>query len=206
MGLGAVNLRTLLTCLWPGLAPLWWRGSWQGLVEATVFAAGLNLLLTATFVWPQWVEAPWPMVGWVALSGYWLVATWRSCQALPRLIDGKPDGISEGLFRQAQAEYLKGNWYDAEKLIGQLLQRRPRDVEGLLLLATLYRHTGRPTEGLATLDRLERLDGAGRWILEITTERRRLMQLAEEGRGSSGAASNITAAAEDLSVGASQAA
>lgn len=171
-------LRTLMTCLWPGLAPLWWRGRWSGLVSALVFAAGLNLLLTATFVWPEWVERPWLELGWLALGGVWLVACWRSWRELPTLVDDQIDAVAQTLFVQAQTEYLKGNWYDAEKLLEQLLARRPRDIEGLLLLATLQRHADRPDEALATLERLERLNGSARWLLEIAQERQKIEQLA----------------------------
>lgn len=177
----------LVTCLWPGLAPLWWRGAWSGLYEAAAFTLGFNLLLVATFVWPQWIGSPWPMLGWVTAAMFWLSACWRAWRNLPRLVDSRPDAQSEVLFTSAQAEYLKGNWYDAEKQVEQLLARRPRDVEGLLLLATLQRHTQRTQAAEQTLDRLEKLDGAQRWTLEIDHERRQLKRQAEE-EGSSGAA------------------
>lgn len=174
------TMRTLLTCLWPGLAPLWWRGHWAGLVEAVAFATGLNLLLMATYVWPQWVEQPWPTMSWFALSGVWVFACWRNWHKLPTLVDDQLDNTSQALFVQAQTEYLKGNWYDAEKLLQQLLVRRPRDIEGLLLMATLFRHTRRRDEAVTTLERLERLNGSGRWLLEIAHERQKLKRLAEE--------------------------
>lgn len=174
------TMRTLSTCLWPGLAPLWWRGTWSGLVAAVAFAAGLNLLLVATFVWPAWVERPWPTLGWAALGGVWLVACWRNWRKLPTLVDDQPDATAQGLFIQAQTEYLKGNWYDAEKLVQQLLGRRPRDIEGLLLLATLLRHTRRLAEATQWLDRLERMNGSGRWLLEIAQERQKVEKLAAE--------------------------
>jgi hypothetical protein len=174
------TLRTLMTCLWPGLAPLWWRGVWSGLAEAVAFAFGLNLLLTATYVWPQWWAGAWLTLGWLSLGGVWLAGCWRGWRALPGLIESGPDPVSEGLFVEAQAEYLKGHWYDAEKRLEQLLNRRPRDAEGWLLLASLYRHTGRRDEALATLDRLETLSGARRWLLEITHERQRLEKPAAE--------------------------
>lgn len=189
---GTSTMRTLLTCLWPGLAPLWWRGYWSGLVEAVAFAAGLNLLLVATFVWPEWVERPWPTLGWMTVSGVWIVACWRNWRKLPTLVDDQLDAIAQGLFIQAQTEYLKGNWYDAEKSLLQLFARRPRDIEGLLLQATLLRHTRRLDEAGIMLNKLERLNGSGRWFFEIAHERQRLAKLAVEEPSSDGAA-----AAED---------
>jgi hypothetical protein len=173
------TLRTLTTCLWPGLAPLWWRGRWRGLAEAVAFAAVLNLLLVATFVWPMWIARPWPLLGWLACGGFWLVACWRSLAKLPTLVDDNPD-TTQGLLIEAQTHYLKGHWYEAEKAISQLLNRRPRDGEGLLLLATLMRHTQRYDEATATLDRLEQLTTANRWRLEIIQERQRIENLKQE--------------------------
>lgn len=165
---------TVATCLWPGLAALWWRGRWQGLVEAMAFTAALNVMLVATLVWPEWFGRPWPMLGWLGIGTFWLLACWRSLAELPALMDGKPDAMSEALFSQAQAEYLKGNWYDAERLTQQLLGRRPRDAEGRLLMVSILRHSGRVPEATAMLAELERLDGARRWMLEIGSERRQL--------------------------------
>jgi hypothetical protein len=174
------TLRTLTTCLWPGLAPLWWRGNWSGLAAALAFAVGLNLLLTATFVWPEWLERPWPTLGWFALSGVWLFACWRNWRKLPTLVDNATDNLAHSLFVEAQHEYLKGNWYDAEVLIQRLLARRPRDIEGRLLLATLLRHTRRLDEAIAVLDALERLNGSARWFHEIARERQRISSLKAE--------------------------
>jgi hypothetical protein len=173
---------TVATCFWPGLAALWWRGRWIGLLEATLFTAALNFLLVATFVWPEWFGKPWPMLGWMGVGTFWVLACWRSLAELPALLDGKPDAMSEALFSQAQTEYLKGNWYDAERLASQLLARRPRDAEGRLLLVSILRHAGRNQEAARVLTELERLDGARRWMLEIGSERRQL----ENGRNEEG--------------------
>jgi predicted Zn-dependent protease len=78
------------------------------------------------------------------------------------------------LFAEAQAEYLKGNWYDAEKTIQQLIAVRPRDVEAHLLLAAIMRHAHRRDDAVSTLDKLEQFDGASRWCWEINDERQRL--------------------------------
>jgi predicted Zn-dependent protease len=145
-------------------------------------------------------------MAWTGLSVFWVVACWRAWRNLPNLVDSRPDAHSETLFTQAQAEYLKGNWYDAEKQVEQLLARRPRDVEGLLLLATLQRHTQRTAAAADTLDKLERLDGAEGWNLEIYHERMQLKRQAEE-EGSSGAANVSTTeqtAGEDSLAGVQQ--
>jgi hypothetical protein len=75
------------------------------------------------------------------------------------------------LFVRAQAEYLRGHWYEVETLLGQLLDEQDSDVDAQLLLTTLYRRTGRIEEGQRKLEELERMDGAEKWALEIARER-----------------------------------
>src|SRR5688500_6996498 len=63
--------------LWPGLARLWLRGEFIGLLTAVAFAAAVNFALIATFVWPQLVSRqlpPWciPLVAWIAVVWFWI--------------------------------------------------------------------------------------------------------------------------------------
>jgi cytochrome c-type biogenesis protein CcmH/NrfG len=81
------------------------------------------------------------------------------------------------LFIQAQAEYLKGHWFEAETLLGQLLENQDSDVDAQLMLATLYRRTGRIEDGRRKLQELERMDGANKWVLEMAREREMLDRL-----------------------------
>jgi thioredoxin-like negative regulator of GroEL len=83
---------------------------------------------------------------------------------------------AEDLFPVALDHYLKGNWFEAEQVLGGLLQANPRDVDASLMLATLYRHTHRYDEAQGQLERLTRYEGAEKWRLEITRERELLGQ------------------------------
>src|SRR5690606_4846811 len=50
----------------------------------------------------------------------------------------------------------------------------PRDPPALLLLAGVYRHTGRGEAAAAALDQLDRMEAAEPWWLERRSERARL--------------------------------
>ena len=100
-----------------------------------------------------------------------------ACRSLPDLRD-PPRVDDRGLFIQAQAEYLKGHWFEAETLLRRILRHCSRDADALLMLATLYRRTKRWDEARRQLDRLDRLDGSRKWRLEIAQERERLRKLA----------------------------
>jgi thioredoxin-like negative regulator of GroEL len=82
-------------------------------------------------------------------------------------------------FADAAEQYLKGNWFEAECGLRELLRRNPRDLEAGLMLATLLRHTGRLREAARQLDALQRLDGWEHWATEIVRERARVKAARE---------------------------
>jgi hypothetical protein len=178
------------------LPALWLRGAWSGLALAAGFALLLNALVATTLVWTQWVDAHVRLVGWVALLTVWLaalvadrmgwkidrVAAWGRVRMRHRPA-GLPAAHAVGgeslgdLFREAQLQYLRGNWLQAENLLRHLVQADPGDVEARLMLVTLCRHMGRSDEAIAQLRRLARLEDAARWRREMDAERALLVRL-----------------------------
>jgi hypothetical protein len=176
---------SLILCLWPGLAASWLRGSYSALAAAIAFGALLNFVITATFVWPNigGHELPAgliPITGWLLVLWLWVGGITQQRRML--LTWGTPpkDDGSEKLFRQAQTEYLQGQWVAAERLLTELIKLRQADVEGRLLLATVLRRTKRPEDAARELTQLEELPAAGYWYREIADERRQLAELSAE--------------------------
>jgi hypothetical protein len=85
--------------------------------------------------------------------------------------------MSDRIYRDAQRNYLAGDWVRCEQRLRQLLQLDKRDVESQLMLATLWRHLGRTEEAVRQLHELECLEAAAPWSYEISHE---LDQLAYE--------------------------
>ncbi len=161
--------------LWPGLPQLARDGNWAALAVAVAAAVLLNAVVLGTCVWTEFVApAPriicWAFVGvaWTASIGFW---TWNDRQraAAVKAGDGKT-------FENALADYLKGNWFEAERSLNDLLARDEHDIEARLLMATLLRHTKRFDEATYQLNILVGLDGAYRWALEIHREGELLME------------------------------
>jgi predicted Zn-dependent protease len=147
---------------------------------ALAFAALVNFALVASFVWTELFPAAVRKSVWLAVAAVWVgsavAARWRDTTA-----GGNDDTTRPGdPFGDAAEQYLKGNWFEAECLLADLLRRDPRDVDAGLMLATLYRHTGRLDEASNQLDHLERLDEAAKWALEISRERRLLAAVQQE--------------------------
>jgi Tetratricopeptide repeat len=162
-----------VTYLWPGLPQLWYGGLWRGLALAVGFAALLDGLLLASFVWVELLSPRHLRLAWLASGGAWIVLSAASAWYARAMSERRASG-SEAMFREAMSEYLKGSWFEAERILGRLLHLHPRDVEARLMLATLMRHTERYAEARDHLARLELLRDAGRWAGEIASEKRLL--------------------------------
>ncbi|QDV60897.1 MULTISPECIES: tetratricopeptide repeat protein [Crateriforma] len=168
------------TCLWPGMADLWWRGHLSGLPVAIVFAIALNWFLVAKFLYPGWLSGGLIHVGfWVAIIvwGFWVQRSLRELpeRLVPREVTEKPDRFGE-----AHAAYLAGDWERAEALLTQTLAIEPRDPPALLMLCGVYRHTGRVESAEILLEEMRRIEVADNWRLELAAEARRLARSAEE--------------------------
>jgi hypothetical protein len=140
------------------------------LALAAGFAALLDSLLVASFVWVELLSPQHLRLAWLATLGLWVsvaaASAWYGRGRGPRRADA-----AEAMFRAALSEYLKQNWFEAQRILGQILHHDPRDVEARLMLATLMRHTGRDREALEHLVHLELLNDAGRWAREIASEK-----------------------------------
>ena len=169
----------LILSAWPGLATLWQRGKWSGLLVATTFTLLLNLALIATFVRPSFLSRPTLLAVWTAAAAFWLFNIWHGLQTRP---DGESQEVDQDLFIRAQGEYLRGNWFEAESALQEIIATNESDVESHLLLATLCRHMGRFDDARKQLTRLERLERAGHWRLEIERERQLLDERKQQSR------------------------
>ena len=87
---------------------------------------------------------------------------------------------SHTLFNQAQREYLRGHWTEAESLLKRRLKLAERDIEARLLLATLFRHTERLDWASEQLLQLEKYDESVHWNFEIRRERELIGLLQDE--------------------------
>lgn len=170
------------TYLWPGLSPLCRHGSWSALGVAVGFAALLNLAITTSLVWTE-LAAPGVRNGvWVVVAVFWVASAAWAFRGDRRHAPGRKGDSHQDPMAPALDHYLKGNWFEAERILDRLLARNPRDLEAGLMLATMFRHTGRYEEAAGHLDRIERFDGCQKWELEIRRERELLN--ATRGRGS----------------------
>jgi hypothetical protein len=160
--------------LWPGFVQAWLAARWEGLALAAAFAAALNFAIVTSFVWPDMYGTAGgsTAIAWFVVLGFWIVGfVWlrRDASLRGRTAENRNPQI-ETWFCQAQHEYLKGHWIEAESLITRLLGQRPHDVEAGLLLAAVQRRTERWREATETLNNMKGNSASAAWSYEIETE------------------------------------
>jgi tetratricopeptide (TPR) repeat protein len=165
-----------VTCLWPGLPELWFRGRWSGLPAALLFAASLNFLLVARWIYPEWLIPSLVRIAcWVAV-GVWVMCVIRQLGRLPSLLEPRLSSDAGDLFPVARNLYLQGDLVEAEANLAQCLEIDARDCQALLLLSAIYRQTGRFQAAKQTNQLLSKLETADNWWLECQTEREKLQR------------------------------
>jgi hypothetical protein len=167
---GPMRRTTWPVYLWPGLPQILHQGGWAALAVAIGAALLLNTTLLATFVWTELVASDLRIIFWAVLTVVWsgsagISAWWDHRQGSQPATDPNANPFSKAL-----DDYLKGDWFEAERGLNGLLRRDRRDVEARLMLATLLRHTKRFDEATRQLNILVRLEGAQKWELEIRRE------------------------------------
>lgn len=133
-------------------------------------------MLVATFVWPAWLDTIVVRSLWGVAGLAWVSTTAWNHVRLSTLLQVTDDHGNQ-IFLAAQIDYLRGNWFEAEAKLLQLIQQSPRDAEALLLLVGVLRRTGRVAPALRRLQQLELLESASCWRHEIERERTTLEKL-----------------------------
>lgn len=157
--------------LWPGLPQLWLRGQWAGLAKAVGAAVVLNAVLLGTFGWSELISSGMRNVLWIAVALFWTASAAAGYVQTRRRANRRQLAPAKDTFTQALELYLKGDYFQAECLLVEMLARNERDLDARLMLAALYRHNRRYDEATKQLDTLVRFEGAEKWRLEIENER-----------------------------------
>jgi len=160
-----------VTYLWPGLTQVWRQGAWSALALAIGFAALLNLALASSLLWTELLPTSLRNAVWALVAVVWVVSVIAAWRWDGKQIAAANPARETDMFAVAQDHYLKGNWFETERVLLDLLQRNPRDWDAGLMLASLFRHTRRFDEARQALDRLERFEGFRKWRVEMNRER-----------------------------------
>jgi tetratricopeptide (TPR) repeat protein len=168
----------LLIRLWPGLPGLFQYGRWSFLIVALFFALVLDGFLFLNFFWSEYITPTQRNVGLGVLFLVWLFLGMIANQRMKFFENMRHSDSKSQKYNEAIVHYLQGNWFETEFTLKTILRKNPADIDALLMLATLYRHTKRPEEAIQTLLLLKKLEESRKWYVEIETEWARLRQPA----------------------------
>ena len=157
--------------VFPGYSGIVQYGHRSFLVMALGFALLVDAFLIANFYWTALITASQRNILLAILFGMWTALMVAAAYWKHRLdAVAKPERHDE-TFRQTMCHYLRGDWFAAESQILPYLKRYPKDIEMLLLQATMYRHAKRYEEAKQVLDKLQLLQDSRYWYTEIENER-----------------------------------
>ena len=141
-----------------------------------IFACGLNFLLVAKFVYPEWMTLSYVRIaGWVGVLA-WFYCTIKNVRDLPGMIQPRKASKKPDRFGDAHIAFLRSDYGRAEGLLRECLAVEERDPPALLLLAAVYRQTARFDEARACIELLRVTEAADRWWLEVDAEEKRLLR------------------------------
>ena len=153
--------------LWPGLPQLTQRGSWTALFWALATSFLADAVVITVYIWPETFSAQLTQLICAAFTGVYLVGCFLSHRLEMLRTDNGRLEIGADLFPQAQRLYLKGRYYESEKLLKNQLLRQPQDVPTRILLIDLYKINNRFQEAQENLEFLLDLPDAVQWRWEI---------------------------------------
>jgi tetratricopeptide (TPR) repeat protein len=175
-----IKTSIIASYFWPGYRKAWDHLDHQSAVVAIVFAwtmvfVGLNL-----FYWTSWYP------GWLVNLATIALVVISIGHGAKRIMFGESvagseltlDSLEEAerSFRMAQESYLQGSYFEAEQQLLKNLAINESDIESALLLASVYRRSGKFRESLETLSQLQLKERSARWTTEILVEKEKVLR------------------------------
>lgn len=166
--------------LWPGLPQLTQWGSWTGLFWALATSFLADVVVVTVYIWPETFPVQVTRLLCAAFCGVYVVGCFLSHRHEMLRTDYGRLEMETDLFPQAQKLYLKGRYFESEKILQNQLERQPQDVPARILFIDLLKNTNRYQEALENLEYLLDLPDAVQWRWEIFALEDQLKQLASE--------------------------
>ncbi len=161
--------------LWPGLEYLIRHGSFRAWLAAMFYALFALAVLCATLLWDE-ILAPGPrtvlLILFVVVWTVGLIVSQRFETAyLQEQAQRRKDAVVLDTLPLAQTEFLQQNFFEAERLLRERLERFPEDVATRFFLISVLKSQRRIEEARKQLDILEENPQLGLWRLDLPHER-----------------------------------
>jgi len=162
---------------WPGARGIFRFGRWSFLAIAMTFSILTCAILLVHFHWTEVFSREVQKLSWFVYFISWVALATKASRLEKRILKNEcPPASEKDILHDAQLHYLQGNWFETECCLNMLLKRNPRDVNAMLMLATLYRHNKRLEEAVPMVKNLDLLEESALWKFEIRAEKKKLRQ------------------------------
>jgi tetratricopeptide (TPR) repeat protein len=152
----------------------------QAALVAIVFAWSTIFVSFNLIYWPQWFPAWFVNLTTVAIVflslGHGLKGILFGESASKAELHKDSLVEAERSFHLAQESYLQGSYFEAEQYLLKNLAVNESDIESALLLASVYRRSGKFRESLETLSQLQLKERSVRWAAEILVEKEKVLR------------------------------
>lgn len=165
---------------WPGYRKAWDETDHQSAVVAIAFAWMMVFIGFNLFYWTSWYPE------WLINLATVILLVISIGHGAKRVLFGESLSGSaitigaleeaEQSFRLAQESYLQGSYFEAEQHLLKNLAINEADTESALLLASVYRRSGKFLEALETLAQLQLKERSERWMTEILVEKDKVLR------------------------------
>lgn len=161
--------------LWPGLDYLVRHGSFRAWLGAMFYAFFAMAVLCVTLVWDDIMPVQSRKVLLILFGITWLLGIFVSHRFEKAFQESqkqrKKDSVVNDTLPLAQTEFLRQNYYEAEKLLRERLLKFPEDVPARFFLVSVLRRQKRLNDAREQLAILEQNPALELWALELYKEK-----------------------------------
>lgn len=165
--------------LWPGLEYLARHGSFRAWLVAMFYAFFAMAVIAVTLLWDSILPPFSQTLLLILFVGTWLlglIVSRRFEQAFEEAQkQRRKDAAAQDTLPLAQTEYLRMNFFEAERLLRERLTKFPEDVPARFFLISVLKKQKRKDEALEQIAILEKNTQLGFWSLDIPHEKKALL-------------------------------
>lgn len=169
-----MKLRHILK-LWPGLEYLALHGSFRAWLTAMFYAVFASAVICTVLLWENLLSPNSQTLLLILFAFAWvlgLIVSHRFEKAFQESVrEHQKAAVAQDILPLAQTEFLRSNFFEAERLLRERLTKFPEDVPTRFFLISVLKKQLRRDEALEQLAILENTETLGLWRLDLQREK-----------------------------------
>ncbi|MBE6427543.1 MAG: hypothetical protein E7028_02985 [Planctomycetaceae bacterium] len=169
--------------LWPGLEYLARHGSFRAWLAAMFYAIFAMAVICVTLLWDSILPPFSQKLLLFLFTGTWILGLVVSSRFEKAFQEAQKqhqrEAVAQDTLPLAQTEYLRQNFFEAERLLRERLTKFPEDVPARFFLISVLKKQKRKAEALEQIAILEKNPKLGFWGLDLPHEKKDLLNEEE---------------------------